>query len=396
MAKVTEKLTQSQCERAKPKEKDYKLVDGGGLYLLVKANGSKLFYYKKQRNGKIYNYALGNLKDITLKEVRVLANKKLAEVESISQKTELKALKITFAEVWEEWIENEPKQTKADLELLSRRKFYFKSFFKSFANEKMRDITSADIIRALDDYRINKQKASFKKAKTAISKCFDYGITMTYCDDNPAKKISLEQLFRGIKTKNYAYLKTIDEVIELKKRVINSTSITPPLRRLFLFQLYTATRPSEARLAQWQEIDLQTGVWTIPEHKMKMEVEHTVTLSSPILKMIKELDTHPHSKEDYIFKNSRNDKEYSENAINTMLKRLGYAKEELTPHGLRGTFSTILNDKLDEHGLSSDIIEACLAHSIGNRTARSYNHAQYEKQKAKLLEYWGNLLGDII
>ena len=112
--------------------------------------------------------------------------------------------------------------------------------------------------------------------------------------------------------------------------------------------------------------------------------------------MIKELDTHPHSKEDYIFKNSRNDKEYSENAINTMLKRLGYAKEELTPHGLTGTFSTILNDKLDAHGLSSDVIEACLAHSISNKTARSYNHAQYEKQKAKLLEYWGNLLGDII
>lgn len=105
----------------------------------------------------------------------------------------------------------------------------------------MRDITSADIIRALDDYRINKQKESFKKAKTDISKCFDYGITMTYCDDNPAKKISLEQLFRGIKTQNYSYLKTIDEVIELKKRVINSTSITPPLRRLFLFQLHSYT-----------------------------------------------------------------------------------------------------------------------------------------------------------
>ncbi|WP_086238986.1 Arm DNA-binding domain-containing protein [Campylobacter devanensis] len=96
MAKVTEKLTQSQRERAKPKEKDYKLVDGGGLYLLVKVNESKLFYYKKQRNGKIYNDALGNLKDITLKEVRVLANKKLAEVENTYKNTEIKALKITF------------------------------------------------------------------------------------------------------------------------------------------------------------------------------------------------------------------------------------------------------------------------------------------------------------
>lgn len=71
----------------------------------------------------------------------------------------------------------------------------------------MRDITSTDIIRALDDYRINKQKESFKKVKTAISKCFNYGITMTYCDDNPAKKISLEQLFRGIKTKKLRLFK---------------------------------------------------------------------------------------------------------------------------------------------------------------------------------------------
>lgn len=43
---------------------------------------------------------------------------------------------------------------------------------------------------------------------------------------------------------------------------------------LLLFQLYTAVRPSEARLATWNEIDLEKGIWKIPANRMKNEKPH--------------------------------------------------------------------------------------------------------------------------
>ena len=89
-------------------------------------------------------------------------------------------------------------------------------------------------------------------------------------------------------------------------------------------------------------------------------------------------------------------KEFSQNAVNVALKRLGYTSDILQPHGLRATFATIMNEKQDEHGLSDNIIQSCLAHKIGNSIARAYNHATYERQKAKLYQFWADLLGDII
>ena len=110
--------------------------------------------------------------------------------------------------------------------------------------------------------------------------------------------------------------------------------------------------------------------------------------------MLERVSVHAHKKTDYIFKSLKGGV-FSENAINAMLKRLGYSGDIFTAHGVRATFTTILNDRQDEHGLSDNIIQACLAHKIGDSVARSYNHANFERLKAKLYQYWADLLGDI-
>lgn len=43
MARITKPLTNTEIERAKPKEKEYTLSDGQGLYLLIKPSGSRLW-----------------------------------------------------------------------------------------------------------------------------------------------------------------------------------------------------------------------------------------------------------------------------------------------------------------------------------------------------------------
>ncbi len=60
-------------------------------------------------------------------------------------------------------------------------------------------------------------------------------------------------------------------------------------------------------------------------------------------------------------------KPLSENAMNSALRRMGYANDEMTAHGFRAAASTILN----ERGFNPDVIEAALAHQDENEIRRA-------------------------
>ena len=63
-------LTDTAVRNAKPKEKPYKLGDSGGLYVIVRPNGSKLWRYKYRLGGKANSRGLGKYPDVSLKEAR--------------------------------------------------------------------------------------------------------------------------------------------------------------------------------------------------------------------------------------------------------------------------------------------------------------------------------------
>lgn len=66
------KLTDTQIRQAKPKEKDYPLADGGGLRLIVRKNGGKVFIFNYNRpyTKKKNNLTLGAYPEITLSKAR--------------------------------------------------------------------------------------------------------------------------------------------------------------------------------------------------------------------------------------------------------------------------------------------------------------------------------------
>jgi integrase len=72
-----------------------------------------------------------------------------------------------------------------------------------------------------------------------------------------------------------------DKELEGLFKALPELKMQGSVRELFLFQLYTAVRPSEAREAAWDEIDLKTQRWTIPEARMKMKKQHLVPLTAP-------------------------------------------------------------------------------------------------------------------
>jgi integrase len=70
-----------------------------------------------------------------------------------------------------------------------------------------------------------------------------------------------------------------------------------------------------------------------------------------------------------------------------MLKVLGWSGK-FRPHATRTTGSTRLN----EQGFSADWIECQLAHIEPNAVRRTYNQADYLKDRAKMMQTWANLL----
>ncbi|OCG17586.1 hypothetical protein A9G24_02925 [Gilliamella sp. App6-5] len=56
MVKIVKPLTDTQIKNAKPKEKDYTLSDGDGLYLFIKKTGSKIWgIYIEHTKTKAYS-----------------------------------------------------------------------------------------------------------------------------------------------------------------------------------------------------------------------------------------------------------------------------------------------------------------------------------------------------
>ncbi len=72
MARKATPLTTTQIKAAKPAEKEYTLQDGGGLFLVIKPSGSKLwrFNYYRPSNKKRTIISLGSLDEVSLADAR--------------------------------------------------------------------------------------------------------------------------------------------------------------------------------------------------------------------------------------------------------------------------------------------------------------------------------------
>src|ERR1700704_3704442 len=138
------------------------------------------------------------------------------------------------------------------------------------------------------------------------------------------------------------------------------------------------------------EIQFEKAVWRIPAERMKMRRPHDVPLSKQALSILQ--DIWPVSDNgDIVLPSVRSlKKTLSEGAMSSALRRMGYAKEEMSPHGFRSAASTILNGR----GINPDVIEAALAHQDENEIRRAYNRATYWPERVKLMRAWADMLDD--
>jgi integrase len=162
----------------------------------------------------------------------------------------------------------------------------------------------------------------------------------------------------------------------------------PTLKAAIKFLALTMTRPVEVRFMRRNEVVWPSAMWRIPAERMKMRRPHEVPLSKQALEVLREV--WPLTTDDnLVFPSIRSlRRRLSENAFNSVLRRLGYGKDEHCAHGFRSSASTILN----ERGFDSRVIEVALAHQDENKVRAAYNRAQFWVERQKLLQDWADLL----
>ena len=154
------------------------------------------------------------------------------------------------------------------------------------------------------------------------------------------------------------------------------------------FGVYTALRSANVRKLRWQWLDFSKKLIIIPANEMKMKREFILPMSSQVEVILKSMD----KMGELVF--SHNEKPMSESALNYAIKALGFGKAQ-DFHGLRGLFSTTLNELSTTHKLSSEIIELCLAHEQKDAVRSAYNHALRLDEKRELMQFWADYIDSL-
>ncbi|KFX14676.1 tyrosine-type recombinase/integrase [Pectobacterium betavasculorum] len=385
------KLNARQVETAKPKEKPYKMADGGGLYLLVKTNGSRYWRLKYRIDGKEKLLALGVYPDVSLADARAKrdeARKGIAggidplEVKK-EQKVEREAqIKNTFQEIALEWHNMKVKKWSAGYasDILEA---FNKDVFPFIGQRPVADIKPLELLNVLKKMEDRGATEKAKKVRQRCGEVFRYAIVTGRAEYNPAP--DLTSAMQGHESTHYPFLTTEELPAFFKALAGYSGSELMVLAARLL--IITGLRTGELRGALWSEIDTKKALWEISAERMKMRRPHIIPLSTQALAIIEQIRAMT-GQFPLLFP-GRNDpsKTMSEASINQVFKRIGYTGR-VTGHGFRHTMSTVLH----EQGYNTAWIETQLAHVDKNAIRGTYNHAQYLDGRREMLQWYADYM----
>lgn len=387
-------LTDTAARQAKAKDKQYKLADEKGMFLLVTPKGQKYWRLKYRFAGKEKLLALGVYPEVSLKDARLLRDKAREhlrnQIDPSNAKQQLKsaiheAVENSFKLVAEEWFTLQtPHWSQSHIERVSSA--LQKDLYPIIGNRAISTITAPELLQALRKIEFRGAIETANKTKQIAGQIFRYGIATGRCERDVAADLK-GALAKPVKR----HLAAITEPKEVGKLLlaIETFQGTHTVKTALCLSPLLLCRPGELRHMEWTEINWDEKRWEIPANKMKLKEPHIVPLSTQAichLCDIKQLTGNGK----YVFPSPRgNSRPLSENGVRTALRTLGFDNETMTPHGFRAMGRTILDEVL---GYRIDWIEHQLAHAVKDTNGRAYNRTTHLPQRTKMLQHWADYL----
>ncbi|WP_448537467.1 tyrosine-type recombinase/integrase [Sphingobium yanoikuyae] len=390
-------LKELEVRYASRRSKDYKLGDGGGLYLLVRPTGSRLWRMKYRFGGKEKLLSFGRYPEVTLAEARLRrAEAKLALARGEDPGPKALSPVTSFEAAARAWHGNrasglEPGHAARILSRLER------DVFPSLGQRDLKDITAGDVLTMLRAVEARGALDVSRRLRQHVSQVYLFAIPQGWATHDPAA--GLATLLRPRPRVRHMARVGGGELPALVRAIDAYDGDENPRRRAvtrdaLLFTLLTWARTNETRYATWDEFEGLDGpdpIWRVPAERMKMEREHIVPLSRQAVGLLESVRVY--SRGPYVFAGDKPELPISQNTMIYGCYRMGYRGRQ-TVHGFRGLASTWANEA---ECYRPDWIEMSLAHADRDDVRGAYNSALYLTPRRRMLQAWADhVLGMIV
>jgi integrase len=371
-------------------------ADGDGLYLNVSKSGSKSWVFLYQRNGKRREMGLGSIGDVPLGAARakvaearqalMAGGDPFARREAERVVTFGDAVDALLADVEAGW--RNPKHA-------AQWRMTLNTYASTLRHRPVAEVGTEHVLQVLRPLWLRVPETA-SRTRGRIERVLDYAKALGWrSGENPARwrgHLALilpkaEKLRRG-----HHRALPFAELPEFMKRLRATRGLGP---RALEFLILTAARSGEVRGASWGELDLDAALWTVPKGRMKAARPHRVPLSMPAMSLLEDLRNEAEalaedgnvSPSAFLFPGTRPGRSLSDGTLERVLDRM---KVAVTPHGFRSSFRDWAGDMTDH---PREVVEAALAHAVGDETERAYRRSDAIEKRRGLMEAWGRYCG---
>ncbi|MCY4431073.1 MAG: tyrosine-type recombinase/integrase [Rhodospirillales bacterium] len=358
--------------------------DGGTLYLYVAPGGSKSWVQRVTINSCRHDIGLGPWPVVSLAKARrrafanrvliedggdPLAEKRKAEVPTFQQA----AVRVHAA--------NLPRWRSAKVAAL-----WLKSMeryaFPTLGDKRVDQVGREDVLRILSPIWTSKPEAA-RKLRLQIRTTLRWAQGHGYVETNAAGEAIDGALPPQPSVRSHHRTIPYSEVAGALEAVDESAA-TKAVKLCFRFLVLTAARGGEARLATWQEIDLEAREWRIPGERMKAGQPHVVPLSDAALAVLSDAAEIRETGSDLIFPGTKHGRPLTDSTLSKLLREVGVTA---VPHGFRAAFRTWASEKTNA---PHHVMELALAHSVGSQVERAYARSDLRSKRRALMQRWGD------
>lgn len=362
------------------------LADGGGLYLRVRAEGTKTWIYRQTKNKRRIDLTIAPINTLSLAAARKIAAEcRLAAFEGRDIRTVMHQDNTgrTFKDAATAIIDRRKKSWKSDKTGIKWRRGLMEhaSPLHNMALDQISVKDVEDVIKPIW-YTMNH---SARMTRGMIEQALDLATVLGWRSQdkpNPARwKGALEYLLpdHKPKVKHHAAMPYVDAP-DFYRTLGRSKHDT---RFALALTILTASRGHMVRHADWREFDLGNKVWTIPASRMKRsDTDHIIPLTPAMITLLPDPRPVPATGLVYPYRG----KGFSENAFRSTMKAMNL---DYTAHGFRSTFK---DWAMDCTGYADEVSELALAHKVGSSVRRAYRRRKGLNLRRELMQAWCDYL----
>lgn len=413
---LTDKTIKAALKAAEASGKARKLSDGAGVVLEARPTGAGWWRLRYWRDGREGMLSLGTYPETGLRDARDkrdAARKLLAagtdpsaarklEKADRTAKREAEALAEaglpgpgTFEHVAREWLttihagkvsEGHAERTRIRLE---------QDAFPWLGRRPIAEIEAPELLQVLRKVEARGAIETAHRIKDACGQVFRYGIAIGACLRNPAA--DLRDALKPVQSRHHAAIVDPKQAGALLRDVMAYEG-HPVTRAALQLSALLLLRPGELRHMEWAWLDLDGALLTVPPEVMKRKkagkldgAPHMVPLAPQAAAILRELLPLTGGEgRRFVFPSLlTGERCMSENTVRGALRRMGYGNDDMTAHGFRAMARTMIHERL---GIAPEVIEAQLAHAVGDALGRAYNRTQFAEQRRDMMTTWADYL----